>query len=123
MGALRGRTRSPALRIIYVQAGGLGQPGAAIAEVNVIETAQAVKVELIERELAGTYPDGACAEREQEAVASCLEIQLATPLGDREVIDTTGSVARPAISTHPEHAGANRDALTLVARGCPRWER
>jgi hypothetical protein len=49
----------------------------------VIETAQAVEVEPVERALAGTYSNGAGAEGEQEAVHSCLEIQLATPLGDR----------------------------------------
>jgi hypothetical protein len=112
-----------ALQIIYVQEGGMGQPGAAIAEVNVIETAQAVSVELVERELAGTYPSGAGAGREQEAVLGCLEIQLAAPLGDREVIDTTGTIARPTISRTPEPVGADRDALSLIARGCPRWER
>lgn len=112
-----------ALRIIYVQEGGLGRPGAAIAEVNVAETAQAVSVELVERELTGTYPSGAGASREQEAVPGCLEIQLAAPLGDREVIDATGDLARPPISKNPQPAGADRDALRLIARGCPRWER
>jgi hypothetical protein len=54
-----------ALRIVYVQDGGFGQPGAAIAEVNVIETDEAVNVGLVERELAGTYPGGAGATRLQ----------------------------------------------------------
>jgi len=112
-----------ALRIIYVQAGGLGQPGAAIAEVNVAETAEAVSVELVERELAGTYPSGAGAGREQEAVPGGLEIQLAAPLGDRDVIDTNSNVARTPISKNPDPVGADRDALNLIARGCPHWER
>jgi hypothetical protein len=111
-----------ALRIIYVQAGGLGRPGAVIAEVNVIETAEAVSVELVERVLAGTYPSGAGASREQEAVPGCLEIQLAAPLGDREVIDKTSDAARPPVSENRDPVGADRDALSLVARGCPRWE-
>jgi hypothetical protein len=116
-------TDRPAGRIIYVQAGGLGRPGAAIAEVNVIETAQAVSVELVERELVGTYPNCAGASREQEAVPGCLEIELETPLAGREVIDTTSGAVRPQISRSLEPSGPDREALSVIARGCPRWER
>jgi hypothetical protein len=116
-------TDRPALRIIYFQAGGLGRPGAAIAEVNVTETAQAVSVELVERELVGTYPNGAGASREQEAVPGCLEIELESPLDGREVIDTTSGAARPQISRTPAPSGPDREALSVIARGCPRWER
>jgi hypothetical protein len=109
-------TRPSALRIFFVQAGGDGQPGASIAEVNIVESRERVEVELVEREFSGVG-------RLQAAVPGCLEIQLDAPLGQREVFDTTAGVPRPALTDPPAPDYFRRGAIGGPVRDCPRWER
>jgi hypothetical protein len=109
-------TRPSALRILFVQAGGFGQPGAAIAEVNIVESRERVEVELVEREFSGH-------DREQEAVPGCLEIQLDAPVGQREVFDTAAGVPRPALTDPPAPGYFHHEAIAGPVRDCPRWDR
>jgi hypothetical protein len=112
----------PAIRVYYVQAGTGWGPGAAIAEVNVQETVRAVTIELVERELRGTFPNGAGAARALMGVPGCLEIALANHLGQRAVIDATTGQRRPRIDPDPRPHSPDRQALSHFAKGCPRWE-
>jgi hypothetical protein len=109
------------LRIFYVQSGSAEGPDAALAEVSVRESSSAVEVRLFERVLAGTYSDGSTAASAAGAVAACLEIALAQPLGERKVIDgTSGQSARTLDGNAPPGEG-DWFLLRALARGCPRW--
>jgi hypothetical protein len=93
-----------------------------ITEVNVIENAHSVTVELVERALAGTRPDGVGIGRTLLAFPGCLEVPLTAPLAGRAVIDSTGPIRRPAITSNPAPESPDRAALSLLAGGCPRWD-
>jgi hypothetical protein len=118
----RALSNPPVLQILYTQLGGGGQPGAAIAEVNVSENEERVTIELVERELAGTLPNGTGVGRTLQGIPGCLEVPLTAPVGGRPVIDPTADVPRPAITSNPDPDSPDRAALSLLAAGCPRWE-
>lgn len=108
------------IQVHYTQAGTARGPGAAIAEVVVSEAGATVAISLFEREIVGTYPDGAEAGRALAAVSGCLTVRLHRPLSQRRVIDgSTGIVARRLDPT----SDRDRRRLAWAAeRGCPIWE-
>lgn len=108
------------LRIHYIQAGTVAGPGAAIAEVVLSEEGATVSVTLFERDLAGTYPDGAGAGRALAAVSGCLQVRLQRPLGQRRVIDGSTGIEARRLDEGDED---DRDRWqSAVRRGCPIWE-
>ena len=109
--------------MFYTQAGTGSGPGAAIAEVVVHETFSVVAITLFERELAGTYPDGAVAARALAAVPACIEVELEQPLGQRRVIDgSTGETAR-ILDRGAREPSQDWIYLKVFERGCPLWTR
>ena len=109
------------VRVIFVQAGTAVGAAACVAELTVAEDHRRVAITLFERELAGTFPDGAIAARPLAAVTSCLEVHLERALGERMLIDgASGTLAR---RIDPSAAEGSDDwfALRALERGCPIW--
>jgi len=65
--------------IVYAQAGTASGPGAAIAEVLVLEGFDSVAVPLVARHLVGTYPDGVKTSEKLMNVTSFIEVRLMDP--------------------------------------------
>ena len=113
------------LRVMYVQAGAGSTPGAAIAEVLLVESYDRVVVTLLERELAGTWPNGAGVGRTLAAVWGCLELELDLPLADRSIIDGfTGRRCRALDRQEAQVEGTDEwFAVHAADYGCPLWVR
>ena len=108
------------LRIHYTQAGTASGPGAAIAEVVVTEFGSTVAVTLFERDLQGTYPDGAIAGRKMAAVGGCLQVRLSDELGQRRVVDGTSGIEPRRLD--PADDGDRRFLEAAARGGCPVWQ-
>jgi hypothetical protein len=110
------------LRIVYAQAGTASGPGAAIAEVLVLEGFDRVAVTLVARHLVGTYPDGLKTSENLMKVTSFMEVRLMDPLDDRELIDGATGKRPPRLDRDaPEDSRDGRILRAMDGRGCPVW--
>ena len=101
------------LRVHFTHSGSAHD--AALAEVIVTESGPTVSISLFQRQIWGTYPDGATAATPAVAVFGCVQVRLARPLGQRRVIDgTTGLLA--------QRVAENSDHRWIERHGCPIWE-